>query len=189
MKIKGCCALITGASAGLGREFARQLAGHAGSMVLVARREERLHELRDELTRRDPNLNVHIRRIDLANPAEVDELMAWLEREKIEVDLLINNAGVGDFGPFATIDPASGGVEVVAPVESDEPTNRMNDGKVDPGGRFWAGTMGVDHRAGAGTLYRLDPDLRVTPMLPDVSISNGLDWSPDGTKLVTDALV
>jgi short-subunit dehydrogenase len=106
MKIKGCRALITGASAGLGREFARQLATRAASMVLVARREERLHELRHELGQLDPSLNVHIRRTDLANPAEVDELTAWLEREKIDVDLLINNAGVGDFGPFATIDPA-----------------------------------------------------------------------------------
>ena len=84
---------------------------------------------------------------------------------------------------FATVDPASGAVEIVAPVESEERTNRMNDGKVDPGGRFWAGTMGTDQRPAAGTLYRLDPDLRVTPMVPGVSISNGLDWSLDGRTM------
>ena len=105
MKIDGCCALITGASAGIGREFARQLAGRADSIVLVARREERLRELRDELTKRHPSVVVRIRKTDLANPMEIEELIAWLEREKIDVDLLINNAGVGDLGLFASIDP------------------------------------------------------------------------------------
>ena len=49
MKLDGCNALITGASAGIGREFARQLAGRARSMILVARRDERLIELADQL--------------------------------------------------------------------------------------------------------------------------------------------
>ena len=49
---------------------------------------------------------MHIRKTDLSKPTEIDELIAWLEREKIDVDLLINNAGVGDLGHFATIDPA-----------------------------------------------------------------------------------
>lgn len=101
----GCCALITGASAGIGREFARQLTGRAGALVLVARRLERLEELRDELTKRDPNLNVLIRAVDLSQSSEVDELCAWLERDKIVVDFLINNAGLGDRGVFATSDP------------------------------------------------------------------------------------
>jgi uncharacterized protein len=103
--LAGCCALITGASAGIGREFARQLAGRAGSLVLVARRLDRLEKLREELTRKDPNLNVHCRAVDLSQPNEVDELCAWLEREKIAVDFLINNAGLGDRGSFATADP------------------------------------------------------------------------------------
>jgi Short-chain dehydrogenases of various substrate specificities len=105
MKIDGCNALITGASAGLGREFARQLAGRARSLVLVARREQRLSELRGELTQHHPNLVVHIRETDLADLAQLKELVAWLEREKINVDLLINNAGLGDSGPFATSNP------------------------------------------------------------------------------------
>ena len=106
MKIDNYNALITGASAGIGREFARQLVGRARSLILVARREERLSELRDELTRNHPGLTVHIRKIDIANLSQVEELIAWLEREKIEVDLLINNAGLGDLGAFATSDPA-----------------------------------------------------------------------------------
>ena len=104
--LKGCSALITGASAGIGREFARQLAGRAGSLILVARRRERLEELRNELTTRDPNLNVHIRETDLSDEKAVTDLCEWLEREKIEIDLLINNAGLGDRGPFAASEPA-----------------------------------------------------------------------------------
>jgi short-subunit dehydrogenase len=103
--IEGACVLITGASAGIGRELARQLTGRAGALVLVARRLERLEELRDELTKRDPNLNVHLRATDLSQPTEVEELCSWLEREGISIDFLINNAGLGDRGVFATGDP------------------------------------------------------------------------------------
>jgi len=104
MRLDDTNALITGASSGLGREFARQLAGRARSLVLVARREQRLSELRGKLTQHHPNLVVHIRETDLADLAQLKELVAWLEREKINVDLLINNAGLGDSGPFATSD-------------------------------------------------------------------------------------
>jgi len=105
MKVDGCNALITGASAGIGCEFARQLAGRARSMVLVARREDRLVELADELQREHPNLRIHIRKVDLANLADLQDLLQWLDREKLGVDLLINNAGLGDSGPFANSDP------------------------------------------------------------------------------------
>jgi short-subunit dehydrogenase len=105
MKLDNCSALITGASAGIGREFARQLAGRARSLILVARREQRLNELRDGLRQQYPNLTVYIRKIDLADLAQLRELMAWLDYEKIDVDLLINNAGLGDLGPFATSNP------------------------------------------------------------------------------------
>jgi uncharacterized protein len=105
MKLDGYNALITGASAGIGREFARQLAGCARSMILVARREERLVELRDELRLQHPKLDVHMRKVDLADLAQLKELIEWLNRERIDVDLLVNNAGLGDTGPFATSDP------------------------------------------------------------------------------------
>ena len=103
--LKGCCALITGASAGIGREFARQLVGCASSLILVARRRERLEELRSELTMHDPNLNVRIHQTDLSDANAMKELCDWLERERIVIDLLINNAGLGDRGPFATGEP------------------------------------------------------------------------------------
>lgn len=86
---------------------------------------------------------------------------------------------------FGQLDLENGQVELIAPVETDEPGNRMNDGKCDPAGRFWAGTMAYDwqRRAGAGALYRLDPDGRVERMLGGVTLSNGLDWSPDGRQM------
>jgi short-subunit dehydrogenase len=105
VKLDGCNVLITGASAGIGREFARQLAGRARSMILVARRQDRLAELRDELQEQHPNLALQIRQVDVADPAQLQELMEWFDRENINVDLLINNAGLGDSGPFATSDP------------------------------------------------------------------------------------
>jgi uncharacterized protein len=105
MNLDGCSALITGASAGIGREFAQRLAGRATALVLVARRRERLEQLRDELVQRNPNLNVHIRVIDLADRSQVDALDDWLEGEKIDINFLINNAGLGDMGLFATADP------------------------------------------------------------------------------------
>jgi sugar lactone lactonase YvrE len=77
-----------------------------------------------------------------------------------------------------------GELEMLAQPESDvADRNRMNDGKCDPQGRFWAGSMARDQRPGAGVLYRLDPDLAVRTMLTDVTISNGLAWSADGRRM------
>jgi short-subunit dehydrogenase len=105
MKIDNCNALITGASSGIGREFARQLATRARSIVLVARRSERLADLRDELLNRNPNLDVHVRAVDLADKAQIQLLIDSLAHDKMDIDLLINNAGLGDSGAFVTSDP------------------------------------------------------------------------------------
>lgn len=104
MNLDNCSALITGASAGIGREFARRLANRGRALVLVARREQRLNELRDELRSRNPQLNVHTRTVDLCDKLQIDELVRWLEQNKIDIDFLINNAGLGDYGPVVTSD-------------------------------------------------------------------------------------
>jgi sugar lactone lactonase YvrE len=59
---------------------------------------------------------------------------------------------------------------------------RMNEGGCDPDGRFYCGSMAYDQRPGGGALYRLDPDGSVHVVLENVTISNGLEWSPDGSR-------
>jgi sugar lactone lactonase YvrE len=59
---------------------------------------------------------------------------------------------------------------------------RMNEGGCDPDGRFYCGSMAYDRTPGGGALYRLDPDGRTRVVLEHVTISNGLDWSPDGSR-------
>jgi sugar lactone lactonase YvrE len=80
---------------------------------------------------------------------------------------------------FGLLDTDSGQVEMIADTEADQPGNRMNDGKCDSAGRFWAGTMSFKLDAGAGSLYRLDAEHRVSTVLSHVTLSNGLGWSPD----------
>lgn len=91
-------ALVTGASAGLGVEFARQLAKRGHSLVLVARRKERLEELAKELG------SARAIAADLSKKDAAAKLMADLEANGEVVDLLINNAGFGLIGRFAELD-------------------------------------------------------------------------------------
>ncbi|MHA3770936.1 SDR family NAD(P)-dependent oxidoreductase [Verrucomicrobiota bacterium sgz303538] len=98
----GCTALITGASSGIGREIARQLAPQARELILVARRMERLEELRTELSR--PGLTVQCHSVDVADPKQLDDLVRTLKASDKHVDFLINNAGVGDHGLFEQSD-------------------------------------------------------------------------------------
>jgi short-subunit dehydrogenase len=104
MNLDGCCALITGASAGIGRELARQLGSRAQTLVLVARRQARLEELRDELQIRHPQLTIHLLRTDLTDGAQLKGLTDWIEAERVPINFLINNAGLGDLGLFADSD-------------------------------------------------------------------------------------
>jgi sugar lactone lactonase YvrE/DNA-binding IclR family transcriptional regulator len=80
---------------------------------------------------------------------------------------------------FKTFDWSSDALATIATPEADKPGNRFNDGKCDRRGRFWAGTLAIDTVPGAGALYRLDPDGRVTRMDRGFHVSNGLGWSPD----------
>lgn len=84
---------------------------------------------------------------------------------------------------FALIDIGTGRLEMIAEVESDNPDNRMNDGKCDSSGRFWGGTMAYDTTPGAGSLYRLSTDHSVEKILDKVTISNGLGWSPNDSRM------
>ena len=71
-------------------------------------------------------------------------------------------------------------IEEICKVEPELPGNRCNDGKMDPSGRFWIGTMSGDGSvAGAGSLYRLEEDGTLTRVLDQLTISNGMGWSAD----------
>ena len=93
--------LITGASAGIGWEFARQLAPVAKTMILVGRRKDRLEALGSELKAINPELDFRLKSLDLCEKAELRGFCDWLDESRLAVDLLINNAGVGDHGMFA----------------------------------------------------------------------------------------
>lgn len=90
--------LITGASSGIGRELARVAVGHCGTAVLVARREERLRELAEELGHLRPGLRALVRPTDLARAEERRALVEGLAAEGVAVDWLVNNAGFGMAG-------------------------------------------------------------------------------------------
>jgi sugar lactone lactonase YvrE len=84
---------------------------------------------------------------------------------------------------FGLLDANLDNLRLVAEVEADVPTNRMNDGKCDAAGRFWAGTMAFEVVPGAGGLYRMDANYQVSRMLTGVNLSNGLDWSADNQTM------
>ena len=84
---------------------------------------------------------------------------------------------------FIRIDADSGEVTELSDPEDDKKGNRFNDGKCDPWGRFWAGTMAYNFEKGAANLWRLDPDGTVSLQRSDVTCSNGLAWSLDRKKL------
>ncbi len=80
-------------------------------------------------------------------------------------------------------DPDSGAKKLIVDPEADKPDNRFNDGKCDPAGRFWVGTMSLVGAKNAGALYRLDADSTIHKMIDGVGISNGIVWSADKTKM------
>ncbi len=92
--------MITGASAGIGCEFARQLAPVVNKLILIARRNDRLEALESELKGINPNLELFVRSLDLRHPGKLEHLCDWLDESGFTPDLLINSAGMGDHGPF-----------------------------------------------------------------------------------------
>lgn len=82
-----------------------------------------------------------------------------------------------------SLDPETGTKKLLADPEADKPDNRFNDGKCDPAGRLWAGTMSLVGAKQAGALYRFDPDTSVHKMVDGVGTSNGIVWSADKTKM------
>jgi sugar lactone lactonase YvrE len=80
---------------------------------------------------------------------------------------------------FYTVDTATGRVERIVDPEPDRPDNRINDGRCDRAGRFWAGTMHVTRREPLGSLYRLDADRTVRRIRDGITVPNSICFSPD----------
>jgi len=89
-------ALVTGASSGIGLELTRALAPKADSLIVVARRVERLEQLATDLRSRYSNLRVDVEAADLADPESLTSLLRRLKEDGRDVDVLINNAGLGE---------------------------------------------------------------------------------------------
>lgn len=96
-------ALITGASSGIGLELAKLAAADGRNLVLVARRKERLNEVKRELEGKY-QIEIQVIADDLSDPDAPNRIMAQLTKHKISVDVLINNAGFGVVGDFAMTD-------------------------------------------------------------------------------------
>ncbi len=112
MEFSNSTALITGSSGGIGEEFAVQLAERGADLVLVARREDKLAQLRDGIIGRHPNTTVDVIAADLAEPgsgAELEKKVGALGRN---IDILINNAGVGLHSKFVDQSPEPNAAQI-----------------------------------------------------------------------------
>lgn len=136
----------------------------AGRLVWLDIVGRRLHETETDGTDRHFGID---QEISIAIPAGPDRYVV----------------GVRDGFGRVTVDRGSGAahLEMTHPIVADG--LRMNDGKCSRAGRLFAGTMAFDATAGAGTLYRLDPDGALSELVSDLTISNGMAWSADDRTL------
>ncbi|WP_197375735.1 SDR family NAD(P)-dependent oxidoreductase [Mycolicibacterium baixiangningiae] len=112
MKLAGYTALVTGASGGIGEEFATRLAAERANLILVARRTDRLEELRSRLLGRHPGIDIDVVSADLGVPGAAAALAQQVESLGRHVDVLVNNAGIGLHGSFAEQDPAANAAQI-----------------------------------------------------------------------------
>ncbi len=136
--------------------------------------------------------------VDVVPPSTLNRLVpatgrhdSWPMPEMISALAVRENGRgllVASHGGINLVDPVAGRFERILTPEQDKPFNRNNDGACDRAGRFWVGTMqnniapdGTALRviSSSGTLWRIDPDRRVTAMVRDIYVSNTVCWSPD----------
>ncbi|MFQ5649739.1 MAG: SDR family NAD(P)-dependent oxidoreductase [bacterium] len=98
--------LITGASSGIGKEFAKQLAGQGATLILTARSEAALKELAHSLSEQH-KVQTHVFCQDLGQPGGAQLLAQKIQQAGLQVDVVINNAGFGKWGPFESVDAAT----------------------------------------------------------------------------------
>jgi short-subunit dehydrogenase len=107
VELDGKIALVTGASAGIGQDIARELAPRVKTLIVVARRKERLEGLAKELRAARPELEVEVEQADLASEADLDALANRVLARHPAIDVLVNNAGLGVHGWFHETDYAA----------------------------------------------------------------------------------
>ncbi len=98
LKTKDSSILVTGASSGMGNEIAKQMAGDARQIILVARNEKKLDKLASELNIINPALEVYIKPCDLADKTQLAALIIHIKQELHDIDILINSAGIAQIG-------------------------------------------------------------------------------------------
>jgi short-subunit dehydrogenase len=99
----GKWALVTGASAGIGKALAQELAAGGANLVLTARRLDRLQDLARSISEKY-KVRAEVFAADLLQPGAPQELFDFTQQRGLSVDVLVNNAGFGAYGPFATVD-------------------------------------------------------------------------------------
>ena len=112
MDLSSNTALITGSSGGIGEEFAGRFARRGVNLVLVARRADKLQQLRDTLLERHPDLVVDVIAADLATPGSAADLAKRIADIGRRIDILVNNAGVGLHGKFVGHEPESNAAQI-----------------------------------------------------------------------------
>jgi short-subunit dehydrogenase len=112
MKLENQTALITGSSGGIGEEFAVQFAKRKVNLVLVARREDKLAQLRTKLLELSPGLSIDVIAADLSVPGAAAELATRIGTLGRRIDILVNNAGVGLHGEFVTQNVAENSAQI-----------------------------------------------------------------------------
>jgi sugar lactone lactonase YvrE len=122
-------------------------------------------------------LNIYTPRLDINRELYTGQLIGTVVPAESGKVLLALEHG------FYFLDPETGTKHFIIHPEEEPDDNRFNDGKCDPAGRFWAGTMNTQALPGKGSLYRLDPDTAIHRMVENVSISNGIAWSLDHTRM------
>jgi sugar lactone lactonase YvrE len=113
------------------------------------------------------------------HPVQLDELVSCLAPRRQGGLVLARRSGFWSLDTGVTAASPRGKLTHIASPKGEPTTNRFNDGKCDPRGRFVAGTMDIHEKKASGALYSLSPEGRVTKLFGRVRISNGLAWSPD----------